>query len=376
MTTASTETRPGPLIDILGRSWEVDTPVLTAVFDDSTSAVAFALDGGDVALARCDGDDIPIANARTNADGVLEITPNEQPPNPLMRVLADARPGISLAADAHGGFLGGDHAGGLFSIGKDGQIAEQASPGDGPIDCVAASPQSGLRACAIGQDILVYGARFDQPLASFRQEQAVSALSFDPKGKRLAAAHEGGLTLWQTDRPDGTAKTLPRAGAHTAIAWSPDNRFIAACAIDNTIHAWRLRDGADFNLSDMTASPTDLAWARKSRFLVSAGDSRVVCWPIGGTERKSHIHARKFGIPSDILVTGVACHPHNDTIAAGYANGAVLLYRFGKAGELFVKGPGDGAVNTVAWSADGRHLGVGTAEGFVAVVSFPAGFFK
>ena len=122
MTTAATETRPGPLIEFLGRSWAVGSPVLAAVFNDSTSAVAFALDGGDIALARCDGDDIPVAEAQTNADGVLEITPNEQPPHPLTRVLADARPGISLAADGQGGFLGGDRDGGLFSIGPDGQI--------------------------------------------------------------------------------------------------------------------------------------------------------------------------------------------------------------------------------------------------------------
>ncbi len=376
MTIAETKARPGPLIDFLGRSWAVESPVRAAVFNDSTSTVAFALGGGDVALARCDGDDIPITKAQTNADGVLEITPNDEPPRPLIRVMAEARPGISLTADGRGGFLGGDRDGGLFSIGQDGQIVEQGSVGPDPVQCVAAAPQSGLRAGAVGRDVHLYSAGLDEPLDSFRHEQPVSALAFDPKGKRLAAAHEGGVTLWPTDRSGTAQKTLPWAGAHSAIAWSPDNRFIAGSATDNAVHAWRLRDGADIRLPGLTSPSTGLGWARKSRFLVSAGDTRVVCWPVGGADKKSHLHAEKFGIPSDILVTGVACHPQNDTIAAGYANGAVLLYRYGKSGELFVKGPGDGAVSAVAWSADGRHLGVGTEEGFVAVVSFPVGFFK
>lgn len=376
MTTAATESRPGPLIDFLGRSWDVGSPVLAAVFNNSTSAVAFALGAGDIALARCDGDDIPVANAQTNADGVLEITPNDEPPRPLTRVMAEARPGISLTADGRGGFHGGDRNGGLFSIGQDGQIVEQGSFGADPVQCIVAAAQGGLRACAIGDEVRLYSTGLDDPLDSFRHEQPVSALAFDPKGKRLAAAHEGGVTLWPTDRSGAAQKTLHWAGAHSAIAWSPNNRFIASSAADNAVHAWRLRDGADFHMPGLATSSTGLAWARKSRFLVSAGDTRVVCWPIGGADKKSQPRPEKFGIPSEILVTGVACHPQNDTIAAGYANGAVLLYRYGKSDELFVKGPGDGAVNAVAWSADGRHLGVGTEEGFVAVVSFPAGFFK
>ena len=376
MTTAATKVRAGPLIDFLGRTWTVDSPVSATVFNGSTSAVAFALGNGDLALARCDADDIPGAHSQVNSDGAIEVTPSDRPADPLMRVLASARPDLSVAADIQDGFLGGDQDGDLFSIEQDGQINKLASFGATPIRCVATTRPGGLRACAVGHEVYLYGAGFGGALTSFKLEHPAAALAFDSKGTRLAAAHEGGLTLWPTGRSRSAPRTLPWPGRHRTIAWSPDNRFIASSMAENALHAWRLRDGAEFDMPGLAATPTCPAWARRSRFLVSDGDTRIACWPIAGADRTKRLRAEKLGIPSEILVTSVACHPQNDTIAAGYANGALLLCRYNKGGEVFVKGPGDGAVKAVAWSADGRHLALATEQGFVAVVSFPAGFFK
>ena len=55
------------------------------------------------------------------------------------------------------------------------------------------------------------------------------------------------------------------------------------------------------------------------------------------------------------------------------------LIKLGEAGEVLLRsgtsGP-DRAVTALGWSADGRHLALGTAGGEAAIVTFPDQFFK
>ena len=77
-----------------------------------------------------------------------------------------------------------------------------------------------------------------------------------------------------------------------------------------------------------------------------------------------------------MVVERVAAHPSRDLIAAGYANGQVGVMRLGQRDELLVRQDGGGAVTALAWSPDGEHLALGTADGLAAVVSFPPHLFK
>ncbi|MDJ0894443.1 MAG: WD40 repeat domain-containing protein [Alphaproteobacteria bacterium] len=376
MTAVASSARPGTLIEMLGRTWSVGAPVSATVFNGTGTRAAFVLGDGSVALARCDASDNPLAQTQTKSDGTIEISPSQRPTGPLMRPLAQAKPGVSLAADALSGFLGGGEDGVLFRLEQDGEIAELASFDDMPVGCVAAAQNGDLHACAVGRTVHLYADHAAEPLASLQHDHPVAALAFDSKGKRIAAAHEGGITVWPTDASNAEPKRLSRAGSHTAVAWSPDNRFIASIVTDNGLHAWRLRGDAELDLSGFVKPPANFAWAHKSRFLVSDGNPQVTCWAIAGANGKLRPRTEHLGIASGILVTSVACHPQHNTIAAGYANGAVLLCRYGKPDVVLVKEAGDGAVRTLSWSADGDHLALGSEHGFAAVVSFPAGLFK
>ena len=50
--------------------------------------------------------------------------------------------------------------------------------------------------------------------------------------------------------------------------------------------------------------------------------------------------------------------------------------RLGQRDELLVRQDGGGAVTALAWSGDGEHLALGTADGLAAVVGFPPHLFK
>ena len=127
---------------MLGRTWSVDGPVSATVFNGTGTRAAFVLGDGGIALARCDASDNPLAQAETQSDGTIEISPSQRPTGPLMRPLAQAKPGLSLAADAQSGFLGGGEDGVLFRIEQDGEVAELVRFDDQPVGCVAVAPAS------------------------------------------------------------------------------------------------------------------------------------------------------------------------------------------------------------------------------------------
>ena len=56
-------------------------------------------------------------------------------------------------------------------------------------------------------------------------------------------------------------------------------------------------------------------------------------------------------------------------IAAGYKDGTTILVQIERDDPLLVKPPGEGAVTTLAWSADGQHLALGTETGLVGRLS-------
>ena len=64
----------------------------------------------------------------------------------------------------------------------------------------------------------------------------------------------------------------------------------------------------------------------------------------------------------------VACHPKQDFVAAGYADGLVLIVRIEDGAEILAKKPGDAPVTALAWSADGMLLAFGTESGEAGVI--------
>lgn len=71
----------------------------------------------------------------------------------------------------------------------------------------------------------------------------------------------------------------------------------------------------------------------------------------------------------------MAAHPARGLVAAGLANGQVLIAEIGGRDELLLRQGGE-AVTALAFSPDGRHLAIGDAGGTLAIATFPPQLFK
>ena len=64
----------------------------------------------------------------------------------------------------------------------------------------------------------------------------------------------------------------------------------------------------------------------------------------------------------------VACHPRSEIVAAGFADGVVLLVRLADGAEVLAKKPGAAPVTALAWNVSGSALMFGTEDGEAGIV--------
>ena len=232
------------------------------------------------------------------------------------------------------------------------------------IDHVAAGP-SGALAYAFGRQAVVVSA--DGSERTFDHQRAVGGIAFAPKGMRLAVARYDGVSLWWT----GTSAppvSLDWKGAHLAVAFSPDGRYVVTTMQENALHGWRLDNGKDMRMSGYPAKPRSLSWSAKGRYLASSGANAAILWPFHYKDGPMGRAPLQLGV-RDALVTCVAAHPEAEMVAVGYQDGMVMAVRFADAQEAFLREARGSPVSALAWSGAGDRLAFGTEDGAAGVIA-------
>ena len=231
------------------------------------------------------------------------------------------------------------------------------------IDHVAVGP-GGAIAWSAGKQAFALSGKGGEK--SLEIPSTVGALAFAPKGVRLAIAHYNGATLWFPNAkaaPDG----LAWKGSHLAAIFSPDGRFLVTSMQEPTLHGWRLADNKDMRMSGYKARVRSLAWTADGKALATSGSTQLVIWPFQGKDGPMGKQP-KILAPTEQQVEVVACHPREDVVAVGYADGLVLLVRGDDGAEVLAKQPGDAPVTALAWNASGKLFAFGTESGEAGVI--------
>ncbi len=341
------------LLDMAGARWRVGVAAASLAWDVQGECAGFALGDGTLALAPASWDGGPVLRGR--AGGGVELVPGTAQAPPVARVPAHRGACLSVAADADGGFLTGGSDGRVVRVLADAEVRAIGHL-DRPVPLVAAGP-GGWRVCAAAHAVHRFGG------SSGRVEVAdeVTSLAIDPAGARLAIGHAGGVTLWSGG---DTPRVLEAPGRQSGVAWSLDGMWLGAFTPDGALHAWRMPQAAAVTVKGPIAS---LA-ASSDGFVAGAG-GRVLSWCPGADPAPC-------GAANQQAVTRVACHPRRTLIAAGYANGAVVLCRPETAELLLVRSAGEGAVTALGFCPRGDHLAIGTAGGEIAVLATPGVLFR
>ncbi len=303
-------------------------------------------------------------------DGTLRIAPEGAwtsiaPEGEWTSVAAHDGAVLALAADAKGFVTGGDD-GKLMRI-AGGMATILADFGSRWVEQVAATPTH--IAASYGKRIAVLDAA-GRTLKTLEHPSSVTGLVFDTKGKRIAASHVNGASLWFVGAKTDNPRRLEWKGSHTGIAISPDGENVVTAMQENSLHGWRLADGQHMRMSGYPTKTKALSFTRNGKFLASSGAESIVLWPFFGGGPMGKAPTELAG-GDDAMCTFVACHPQHEAVAAGFSDGLVVLADIASERILPVAGArGRGGVTTLAWRADGARLAFGTENGFAAVVDF------
>jgi WD40 repeat protein len=235
------------------------------------------------------------------------------------------------------------------------------------IDAVATSAASGLIAFAAGREVQVRDVADESFTRSFRHERSVADIAFEPKGRRLAAATYGGAMMWYARIAEQKPQLLKWAGAHIAVVWSPDGRFLISSMQENALHGWRVSDGKDMRMGGYPAKVKSLAFLHGGLMLATSGAPGAVVWPFAGSNGPMGKSAAEIGFDEEALVARVAAAPKSARLAAGLNDGRVWTAELTGRGLTPIKSQRGAPISALAISPDEKKLAWGDELGAVGL---------
>ena len=231
------------------------------------------------------------------------------------------------------------------------------------IDHVAAGPDGAL-AWSAGKSAYVMAGKGDPK--TIEASSTVGGLAFAPKGMRLAIAHYNGVTLWFPNA-QAAPEFLEWKGSHHHPAFSPNGQFLVTAMQEPALHGWRVADAKHMRMSGYSARVRSFGWTAGGKWLATAGSEQLVMWPFQSKDGPMGKQPKMFAAFA-VRVSVVACHPKQEVVAVGYADGTIMLVRVDDGAEVLAKRPGNAPVTALAWDALGSLLAFGTESGEAGIV--------
>lgn len=196
----------------------------------------------------------------------------------------------------------------------------------------------------------------------------VAGLGFSPDGRTLAVGSgDGTLSLWDVSFSTGpsqlTSSQAELAEGLTAVTYSPDGSVIATSDADGTARLWTpphtLLRPSPAEVNDISVSPDGHTAA-------VAGD---YVWLISVADATASFRIRaRLSVPGQ-SISWAALSPAGHLLAAGTRNGLIRMWNVADPARPVVLATlttGLSAVDSIAFSSDGRTMAAGTVTGDAA----------
>jgi WD40 repeat protein len=268
----------------------------------------------------------------------------------------------------------------LASAGQDGRVrlwdagsgrpVAELDAGATWVERVAWCPAEPVLASSAGRTLRLWDADGALIRSYPEHPSTIADLRWRPRSRQLASAAYGQLAIWSPDQAE-PLRRFEWKGSMLAIAWSPDGRYIATGNQDSTVHFWGIRTGEDLQMYGYPTKVRELAWDGTGRYLATGGGPEACIWDVSG-EGPAGTKPQQLGLTGAPLTTLTFRPPSAPLLAAGFADGAIGLWRLGKKAERVDVFRLDSGITQLGWDPAGRTLAIATEAGGIAGFAEPA----
>lgn len=198
--------------------------------------------------------------------------------------------------------------------------------------------------------------------------RTITALAAPRQGGCVAAAHFGGVQLWDTD-DFLLQKELPYANGISSLVWSPDQRWLVSGNQDPSVHLWIPEKDIELHMSGYETKVKHLSYDHTSRWLATSGGREACIWDCSGEGPEGREPAM---LPHEAPICAVAFQNTHGLLATAGQDGVVQIWSPERPKPLRATVKMPAAATKLAWSPDDRSLAIGSEKGVVYVLKCEA----
>jgi len=185
---------------------------------------------------------------------------------------------------------------------------------------------------------------------------AVTAIAWSPDSKYVASASEDkSIQVWEADTGHQLLIYHQHHDVARMIAWSPDSKYLACASEDHAIEVWSANNGNRVHrYSGHTNRVRAIVWSPNGKYLASAGyDNTVRIWDFAARKQVSKCEGHTDSI------FALAWSPDSALVASGSDDATVHIWRALTGQSVSCYKGHNRAVRAVSWSFDGQHIASG-----------------
>ena len=240
-------------------------------------------------------------------------------------------------------------------------VTQLALADTGKIDQVAWSPSGALLAAAGEGGVTLFDAATLSVTQVLTIGQWATSVAFDPSGQTVAVGTVGAIVqVWDLSRAEPTSLLLGPGVQVDQVVYDPAGRgLLASLGVDNRAHLWNL--GGQEYLRELGAGlrpAIGLAFSPGGEWLATAEGDRVLLWPIASAIASADPLARSLPAPAGRrgAVTALAFDPAGGQLAVANAAGSIELWDPANGQPRLTLARLNSPAQHLAYSPDGRVL--------------------